>query len=414
MGKSSPVPEVGLAGLSLDSPHSGSATYATNLVRHLPTVAPELHFRLFLHNPRCSAGLHPSSSPAMYPASSPTMYRTSYPTSIPATRLLTPLDRLKEKSATWARLDKLTWETVMLPLAAAACGDRLIHSLYFAAPLVSNVPVVVTVHDVIPLVLDGYHRGKASQIYSAFMARTVRHAAAIITVSDHARTDIVRALGVPEDRIFVTPEAVDERFTPRPEPGDRERVAAAYGLPDRFLLYLGGAERRKNLETLVSAWQKIESSMVSREVHLVLVANFPPPDSLYPDIPGLVRELGLRNVKFVQSVSEEDKPAVYRHALGFCFPSLYEGFGLTPLEAMASGLPVIASNATSIPEVVGSAALLVDGADVAAWAESMLHLVDWGGLRASLSARGLEQANAFSWLRTANLTADVYRTVLGS
>jgi glycosyltransferase involved in cell wall biosynthesis len=149
------------------------------------------------------------------------------------------------------------------------------------------------------------------------------------------------------------------------------------------------------------------------EVRLVIVAAFPPPDRLYPDVPELARSLELGNgVVFVDSVAEEDKPAMYRAALAFCFPSTYEGFGLTPLEAMACGTPVIASNATSLPEVVGDAGMLLPPNDDDAWAEAIRSLVRSSSDRARLRGLGLERAATFSWERTARQTADVYHWVL--
>jgi glycosyltransferase involved in cell wall biosynthesis len=274
---------------------------------------------------------------------------------------------------------------------------------------------VVTIHDLIPLVVPGYHRSRQSALYSAFMGRLARRAAAIVTVSEYSKRDIERTLGIPESRIYVTREGADERFRPQMEPAERERLRARYGLPDRFVLYIGGSERRKGIEMLVRAWSHIAGTMRDREVKLVIVADFPPPDRLYPDIPGLIEHLGLhRDVLRVRYVDETDKPALYRAALALAFPSTYEGFGLTPLEAMASGLPVVASDATSIPEVVGDAGVLLPPDHVDAWASALLTLVDSEDERRRLSEDGLRRAASFSWRRTAEETVRVYREVLGS
>jgi glycosyltransferase involved in cell wall biosynthesis len=246
------------------------------------------------------------------------------------------------------------------------------------------------------------------------MAWTVKRAAAIITVSEHSKRDILRAFGVPEERVFVTYEATDERFHPLDEDGQAAAVNAKYGLPERFVLYVGSAERRKNLEILVRAWARVAARMREREIRLVIVARFPPPDPLYPDVPALARELGLgRDVLFVPQIREEDKPDLYRASLVFCFPSTYEGFGFPALEAMACGIPVIASNATSIPEVVGDSACLLEPYDTAAWADALLTLADSPSQRESMRQRGLERAARFSWRCTAEQTVEVYREVLG-
>lgn len=385
------MPEIALSGLLLDSPHSGTATYTRNLAPLLPGVAPDLTFRLYVRNSTDRLG------------------------GLPLHRMRTPFRAFNRGRGPGARLDKLVWEIVSLPLAAALEGASLIHSLYFAAPIVASSPVVVTVHDVIPLVLPDYHRSRQSAAYSRLMTETVKRVAAIITVSEHSKRDIVRMLSVPEDRVHVIYESAGGEFGRPGSPDEDDRVRSEYGLPPRFLLYLGGSERRKNLELLVRAWQRAAGTMRRHEVRLVLVASFPPPDPLYPDVPGLIAALGLsEEILIVPRVAEADKPAVYRAALGFCFPSMYEGFGLTPLEAMAARVPVLAANASSVPEVTGSAAELLPPDDVDSWAEAMAALAGSEAWRRDLIDRGTERAAMFSWEKTAAETAAVYRAVLAS
>ena len=379
--------EIGLSGLLLDRPYSGTAAYTRALVSRLPEAAPDLRFRLFVRDAGWDSPL---------PA---------------AQRLRTPFRSLP--GAFGARLDKLVWEAVSLPVASSLRGEALLHSMYFAAPPVSAAQVVVTIHDLIPLILPDYHRGYASRLYTRFMQETARRAGAVITVSEHSRRDIIRELGVPEDRVHVTPEGVDRGFSPEPLPDEAERLRARYNLPARYLMYLGGAEQRKNIATLVRGFGIVREEMSREDASLVIVADFPPPDALYPDIPRLVRELELENVvRIVPCVDEFDKAALYRQALGFCFPSIYEGFGLPPLEAMACGTPVIASRASSLPEVVGDGGWLLDPHDLRAWAYGMLELVSLPTVREELRERGLAQANRFDWQRTAEQTVHVYRQVL--
>lgn len=384
------MPEIGLNGLLLDSPYSGSAVYSRNLAPLLPQVASDLQFRLYTRNAELEAPNPPSQ------------------------RLSTPFRRLNRGSGPGARLDKLTWETVALPVAAALRREALIHSLYFAAPPISTSPLVVTVHDVIPLVLPGYHRTRQSAWYSRFMVWTVRRAAAVITVSQHSKRDICRVLGIPDDRVTVTYEAVDEVFQPNGVEDEADILRSRYRVPERYLLYTGGAEKRKNITLLVRAWEQAREAMRRQECKLVIVADFPPPDPLYPDIPRLIREVGLSaEVYVVPRVAQSDMPALYRSALGFCFPSRYEGFGFTPLEAMACGAPVVASNATSLPEVVGEGGWLLPPDDAGAWAEAMIRLASSDGDRRHLVERARQQVGRFSWRVTAEQTAQVYRNVLG-
>jgi glycosyltransferase involved in cell wall biosynthesis len=364
--------------------------YVRNLLRALPAVAPDLSFYVFTRWAENEAGMA-------------------------GARISDPFGPFNRGHGFAGRADKLTWEVGSLPVASLLRRQALLHSTYFAAPVAASSPVVVTVHDVIPLVLPGYHRSRQAELYSRFMAWNVpRTARSIIAVSEHAKRDIVRALGISEDRVHVTYEAVDERFRPGQATSTVECVRAKYKLPQHFVLYIGGAERRKNLETLVRAWARAVRSLVDRELKLVLVARFPPPDALYPDIPGLVRSLGLQNdVLLIADVDEADKPALYGAALLFCFPSRYEGFGFPPLEAMASGVPVLCSNASSLPEIVGDAACSLPPDDVETWSEEIVRLADSESERAALRAGGLERANAFSWKRTAGQTAAIYRDILG-
>jgi glycosyltransferase involved in cell wall biosynthesis len=384
------VPEIGLSGLPLDYPFSGSAVYVHNLLRELPPAAPDLSIFLFTR----------WTQPAW---------------SVAGARLSTPFAALNHGKGVGARADKLAWEIGSLPVSSALRRQALLHSTYFASPLVAHCPVVVTVHDVIPLVLPGYHRSRQARLYSRFMAWNVpNRAAAIIAVSEHAKRDIVRVLGVPERRVHVIYEAVDDRFHPNQPTNEVERVREKYRLPARFVLYLGGAERRKNLETLVRTWARTSRALADRELKLVIVARFPPPDALYPDMPGLIHSLGLeRDVLLLDEIDEEDKPALYAAALMFCFPSIYEGFGFPPLEAMASGVPVLCSDASSLPEVVGNAACSLPAEDVEAWSEAILRVADSEPQRATMRARGLERSRAFSWRRTAEQTATIYRNTLG-
>ncbi|GAC1474684.1 MAG: glycosyltransferase family 1 protein [Chloroflexota bacterium] len=381
------MPEVALSGLPLDYLPSGTATYVENLARCLPDVAPDLDCRLILRYTDPPAGSRRFQ------------------------RVQTPFHGLRRDRSHWARLDKLAWETWSFPLASR--NADLLHSLYFAAPIIAAGPFIVTIHDLIPLVLPGYHRGRASALYARLMQHAVSRAEQIVTVSEYSAEDIVRVLGVRRDRVRVTYEAADRRFDPIVIPGELERLRERYAIPERYVLYIGGAEKRKNIETLVRAWATVAGSFTGEDMRLVIVARFPPPDALYPDIPRLVRDLEVStSVRLLSGVNECDKPAMYRHALALCFPSSYEGFGLTPLEAMASGTPVIVSRATSLPEVVGDAGILIEPTDIGAWAEAIMTVIDSESVRRGMTRTGLARAALFSWSDTARQTADVYRQVL--
>ncbi|MBC8248346.1 MAG: glycosyltransferase family 4 protein, partial [Anaerolineales bacterium] len=253
------------------------------------------------------------------------------------------------------------------------------------------------------------------------VAAAARKAEAIITVSQASKRDIVRYLRIPPDRIHVTYEAAGEAFQPVedeacPEPSRRAQLAGIrqkYDLPKRYLLYLGGFDQRKNIPTLLRAFALLVNKQ--QQARLVIAGRLPGRDNpLFPDPCRLVRELEVEEkVIFTGWVAEEDKPALLSGATAFVFPSLYEGFGLPPLEAMACGAPVIASNRSSLPEVVGEGGILVGPTDAEALAEAMEVLLMDDILRVELRTRALAQAARFSWRQTALETLVVYRKVVG-
>jgi len=199
--------------------------------------------------------------------------------------------------------------------------------------------------------------------------------------------------------------AADERFSPKRAEGEIAALRSRYGLPERFLFYLGGLDVRKNLGVVLQALRELP-----QEVTLVVAGRLQERSSpVFPAWPTLAQELGVgQRVRFLGTVPEAEKRLFYQAATVFVFPSRYEGFGLDPLEAMACGTPVVCSNATSLPEVVGEGGVLVDPDDPRAWAEAVGKLWDSAQLRAEYRDRGLAQVQRFSWRRTAEQTLAVY------
>jgi glycosyltransferase involved in cell wall biosynthesis len=189
-----------------------------------------------------------------------------------------------------------------------------------------------------------------------------------------------------------------------------------YALPDAYVLYLGGFDQRKNLTTLLRAYGRASSIMQGEIPPLVLAGNLPQADTpLFPDPRRIAAELSLeQNVLFAGWVAEQDKPALYSSAVLFVFLSLYEGFGLMPLEAMSCGTPVLAARTSSLPEVVGKGGLLVDPDNLDEIAEGMITVMQDPDLRQELSQGGLAQAAKFDWKRTAEQTLEVYQMTAGS
>lgn len=290
-------------------------------------------------------------------------------------------------------------------------GVDLFHATEHLLPPLTGPKTVFTFHDAIYAVFPQYHLPMNRLYLGWMMPRFLRRADAIIAVSECSKRDAVRLQGADPARIQVIYEGVDRRFRP---PASSQQVSEArcrLGLPERYLLTVGTIEPRKNLITLFEAYAALRASGSG---------NGPPPlvvvgkrGWLYEKTLRRVGELGLeKQVIFPGYVPDADLPLVYAGAEFFVFPSFYEGFGLTPLEAMSCGAPVICSNASSMPEVVGDAAILVDPADAAALSRAMGALLEDANLRRGLSEAGPRRAASFTWEETARRTLAVYDEVL--
>jgi glycosyltransferase involved in cell wall biosynthesis len=310
-------------------------------------------------------------------------------------------------------LAKVWFEQVSFPRACRRRSVDVAHVPYFAPPRCPPVPTVVTIHDLIPMLLDAYRGSALVRAYTRLVATGARRARAIIADSECSKRDIVRLLGIPPQRVHVIYLAAEERLQPVEDEVRLGNVRRRYGLPERYVLYLGGLDQRKNVLTLIRAFARTRE-VLDDPHRLVIAGRLPERESpLFPDPRRVVAELGLGEaVRFVGWVAEEDKPALYSGAACFVYPSLYEGFGLPPLEAMACGAPVIASNASSLPEVVGDAGLLVAPQDVDALAEAMIAVLSDEELRASLRQKGAARAKRFSWEKTARETLGVYERLI--
>lgn len=297
---------------------------------------------------------------------------------------------------------RIPWEQLLAPLLLRRSGADLFHGVHSVVPVSCPVPSVVTVHDLafirFPQTFRAYNR-----IYLDVATRlSVRRAARILVVSEHTRREVIGLLGVAPERVVVTPNAVREHFRP-PDPAVLETFRARKGLPEHFVLYVGTLEPRKNLTTLLEAYAEVAQQQAAP----LLVGGGK--GWLYDAVFQRLEALGLRErVRFVGYLDEAELPLWYAAATVFVFPSIYEGFGMPPLEAMACGTPVVASNTSSLPEVVGDAGLTVSPYDPAALAEAISRLLDDADLRQELRERGLRQARAFSWRVTAERTLAAY------
>lgn len=278
---------------------------------------------------------------------------------------------------------------------------RLWVSPYYALPLTVALPSVVTLADLTPLVFPAEMPNPSKRmLYRALNQAAARRARAVITFSEASRYDLERALHVPSEKISVIPLAADPSF----HPASTQEIAqarAALNLPQVYALYVGSNKPHKNLQQLIHAW-----SFTQTEAVLVIAGAW---DARYPQAKRLVAQWNLQErVIFRHNVLEPMLPALMSGARALVFPSVHEGFGLPPLEAMACGTPVICAHASSLPEVVGDAAIVFDPLDVQDMADTMTRVLDNANLRFQLRAKGLQQAKQFSWERTARATMEVY------
>ena len=284
----------------------------------------------------------------------------------------------------------------------------------FTAPPFCPCPVVVSIHDLsFEHLPDTFHRRSRIQLRLT-VRHSARRAAKILTLSEHTRRDIIETYGVDESRITAIPLAAPRHFSPVEDTRELQRVRHNYGIDGKYILSVGSIQPRKNLARLVQAYARVRASLRDKQTEtewpkLVLVGKHA---WLYDETLRALNETGVADsVILTGYVPETDLPALYSGALCFIYPSYFEGFGLPPLEAMKCGAPVIVGDRTSLPEVVGDAALTVDPFDVSSIAGAIEKLINDSGLRRELSVKGQQRAETFDWRKTAQQTLDVYRQV---
>jgi glycosyltransferase involved in cell wall biosynthesis len=312
---------------------------------------------------------------------------------------------------------RIFWEQVVQPFALRKERVDLLHALAFVTPLLSPCPSVITVYDLSFLLYpESFKRFKRFYL-GLFTRLSVRRARRIIAISKSTKHDVVRLLGVSPEKVDVVYCGIDQAFRPLPE----DQVASfrsKRGLPERFILFVGTIEPRKNVTRLIEAYADLRFAI--RDLRLVIGGA---KGWFYEDVFARVEELGLEGeVMFPGYIPVSELPLWYNAAELFVYPSLYEGFGLPPLEAMACGTPVVTANTSSLPEVVGeapgtgsqghSAGLTVDPLDVAGLAEAMRRVLGDEALRQEMRKRGLQRAKGFSWTKTAQETVQVYQRAM--
>ncbi len=300
---------------------------------------------------------------------------------------------------------RILWEQAILPSLLRDLEADLLHAPAFAGPLLTTCPQVITVHDLSFLRHPEFFRAGNRLYLQLITGMACRRAMAVITVSHFGAQEVVSLLRVPNERVFTVYHGVAPRFRRLP----REAVSEfrrARGLPDRFILFMGTLEPRKNLIRLIRAFDRLNDP----ELHLILAGAR---GWFYEQIFAEVERLGLNDrIHFPGYVAAETQAFWYNAACAFAYVSVYEGFGMPVLEALACGVPAVTSSSTSLPEAGGPGVLMVSPEDETAIADGLHRIVSEGSLRQQLAQDGLAYASGFSWEKTAEGTADVYRWVV--
>jgi len=305
-----------------------------------------------------------------------------------------------------SKLLRVLWEQFALPIKAKKNKIDILHCPAHVISLFFPGKIVLTIHDLSFKLFPKTFK-ISNRIYLNFIVPlSVKYADKIITVSKNTKEDLIREYNVNEDKIRVIYNGVDNKYTIINNRNKVENIKIKYELPEKFVLYLGTLEPRKNLKNLIKAYSKIKE----KKTKLVIAGG---KGWLYEDIFSLVNDKKMEDkVIFTGYVDEKDIVALYNAATLFVYPSLYEGFGLPPLEAMACGTPVITSNVSSLPEVVGDAAITVDPYNINGLAEEINKVLGNEVLQKAMIKKGIERAKEFTWEKTARETIRVYEEVL--
>ncbi len=372
---------IALNGWFWNKPHVGSGQYIRRLLHGLRRISPDLNITLVLP-PDCP---NPDDLPE-------------------------DINIITTTGGT-GKIGKVWFEQRTFPRMVARVGADIAHVPYWGPPLSSPARLVTSVLDVAPLLYPEYAPGFGGRLYTALVRAASGGSAHIITLSEAAKTDIVQYLNVPAERITATYLGVDARYHPHMGAEHDEEIRAKYNLPDKFVLYMGGYDVRKAVHQLLLAYTYVGQAE-GDNIPLVLAGKEPDwSKPVFPDMRRYAEQLKITDyIQWIGYVDEADKPALYRLADVYAAPSEYEGFGLTVLEAMASGTPVVASQIPVNEELLGDGAFLVE--DARALAGALIALLLQPSLHDTMVNQGLAQATRYNWRKTAQSTLKVYEQVM--
>jgi len=287
-------------------------------------------------------------------------------------------------------------------------GTDLIHSTDQFIPI-SDKPLIATIMDVIPLSHPHFLKSRSRYLKSYFWKKLTQRANRIITISEFSKYQIIKYHGFSEDQIDVIHLGVDGRYFDKVSNAEKQNILKMLGISTPFFLFLGSIQPRKNLVRLLEAHAKLPRSL-AKEYPLVIAGKLSWDDGR--TLSAIKKAESAGTVKWLSYITETQKQCLLQSALGLAFVSLYEGFGLPIIEAFASALPVITSNCTSMPEVAGDAALIVDPSNTQQITDALLSLIDDDPLAQTLKDRGLVRSRLYSWEKNAKKTHAIYRKLI--
>ncbi len=323
---------------------------------------------------------------------------------LPGDHELVQIERVKKNLRTPSRM---MWDRIGLPLTACTKKLDLLWVPAFSAPRF-NKPVVMTAHDIFGVIYPEHFSGAAARYWTKILPESMKRADHLLCVSEHTKNDIARELGIPEEKMTVTPLAAADHFRVVDDVPAIEKQLRSLKIEPPFILAVGTLEPRKNLARLVDAYAFAERG----DATLVIVGK---KGWEYEDVFAKIRKYNLHNaVQIVDYVNTDQLVALYNACLFFVMPSLYEGFGLPALEAMSCGAPVAVAQNSSLPEVVGDAGVLFDPFDVEDMRARLNLLFTNDEMRTEMQRKSVEHARQFSWKKTAELSLAVMRETLGN